>query len=323
MRIKGLFTAILFFSFAFFICSCSNSNGAEIANLSDENLREITDERENAILWTRELEAVRLTRNYKVNQMVSSKMILSPEAISFANTRRNFIYPSLDGFGSLDTSAISSEMRDFLSRTCSSISKWNLSAVKMSSAREFSLILFKYDVEHSWKSLYKKPFPEIITPSPVATEAQSQSTKTESTAADASTATTGADASNEFSQPQTESQSAETAAADKTAESEETGTNTEANESAPSSDSGNSSNSQESTASATTSDSTVSMAKGLPEPEGIFSSWLYGCPFFDEDIIEVPVRFYSSEGILDIILYVETDANFSVSQIEILRLSQK
>lgn len=235
VRINEIFYMIIFFSFAIFLFSCSNSSGAEIANLSDESLRTISDERENSILWTRELEAVRLTRNYKVNQMVSSKMSLFPEAISFANTQRNFIYPSLEGLGSLDTSAISSEMRSFLDKTCNAISKWNLSSVTMSSASEFSLILFKYDVERFWSLIYKKPFPEIIPPPPALSQEQSTENK-------------------------------------------------------------------------------------MPEPEGIFSSWLYARPFFDESTIEVPVRFYSSEGSLDIVLYVETDSSFSVSQIEIVKM---
>lgn len=221
----------VFLSTAFFF-SCSNAQSIEIAHLTDETLKNSAAQKESELLWTRELESVRLTRDYSKNIAASKNFTLSPAAMAVANTTVSSVYPSLPGFGSLDSSALSVEMLAFLDSECEHIALWQLDKVRMEQDSEFSLVLFKFDVETLWKKSFFKPFPVNLTES------------SESSAENA-------------------------------------------------------------------------------ETFRLFSGWIYGRPFFDGDTAAVPVRFEGADGMLDICLYVRTDASFCIRQIEIQNLQQK
>ena len=150
--ICAVFCILLFFS-------CSNSQSLEAANLTEETLKNAAAQKDSELLWTRELESVRLTRDYSKNVAAAKNFKLSPGAISVANTNADSVYPCLPDFGSLDNSSLSTELTAFLESFCNEIALWNLNAVKMEQDSEFSLVLFKYDVEENWLSVYGRPFP--------------------------------------------------------------------------------------------------------------------------------------------------------------------
>lgn len=71
------------------------------------------------------------------------------------------VYPSIEGFGSLDTSAISKECRTFLDSFCKSLSEGKESAFDfMKKDREYLLALFLFDAKEKWEATYSTPFPE-------------------------------------------------------------------------------------------------------------------------------------------------------------------
>lgn len=220
-----------FFEKSFFILlllsffSCSNTQIVDVASFSNETLKEISEKKDDELLWTRELESVRLTRDYSKNQATTTNFKLSPESISIANTRNQVIYPFLQDFGSLDTSSISSDLEVYLDDLCSLISQWNLESIKCDENSIFSLALFKNDVEHLWKKEFVEEFP-------------------------------------------------------------------------------------------------IFDKESLTEDNKIiiFNEWIFGQPFFSEDSIQVPIRFYCKNGSVDVKIYIKNDLNYLVEQIELQKM---
>lgn len=229
--IETVLRIVCVFLCAMFFFACSNAQGIEIAHLTDETLRTVAAQKESELLWTRELESVRLTRDYSKNIAASKDFTLSPAAMAVASTNSSSVYPSIPDFGSLDSSSLSVEMLTFLDAECENIALWQLERVKMEQDSEFSLVLFKFDVEKRWKTAFFKPFPVSMS------------------------ATAETDSENQ-------------------------------------------------------------------EPVKLFSDWIYGKPFFDGDTAAVPVRFENEDGILDVCLYVRTDASFCIRKIEIQNMRQ-
>lgn len=153
------------FSFLFIlvalIFSCSNDQNSEKFNSEESTIKQLTLERDEQLLWTRELESVRLLLDLKKTQAVSEKVFLEPLVMISANSGKNPVYPILEDFGSLDTSGISRELRAFLDEFCNNVAVWKIEALNIKSSSLYSLVLFKYDIENQWSENFSKDFPEI------------------------------------------------------------------------------------------------------------------------------------------------------------------
>lgn len=155
---KGL---ILIFSISIFLVfsSCSGSQGLETANFDKETLRGIALEKERETLWTRELESVRLLQETSEIPEIAKGIRLEPHIAAAAELSGSYIFPYLSGFGSLDTTGTSKELSEFLEKFCTSVSEWKISADFFAEDSLFSLVLFKNDVEKSWKDIFNTDFP--------------------------------------------------------------------------------------------------------------------------------------------------------------------
>lgn len=155
----------IIFSFLLILCalffSCSNDQNNDRFNSDTATIKQLTLNRDEQLLWTRELESVRLLLDLKKNQSVSEKIFLEPVVMISANTGKNPIYPILEDFGSLDTSGITKELRVFLDEFCNNVASWKTDALNIKSSSLFSLILFKYDLESKWSENFGVSFPEI------------------------------------------------------------------------------------------------------------------------------------------------------------------
>lgn len=206
------------FIILFSLFSCSHSQNGEIVYLNEETLRSVTEEKEKSLQWTRELESVRLLRDISKNEAVSENIKINSEVLCVRDSSfsAGTVYPFLPGFGSLDTSGMTAEYREFLESFCSSVAEWKMPEDKFEEGFLFSLALFKYDIENGWETFFGKEFP---------------------------------------------------------------------------------------------SDSDV-----FP----VFSAWIFGEPFFDEENIQTPVRFYCADGSVDVLLFSGNDG-FRMNQIMIQR----
>ncbi|MDE5898227.1 MAG: hypothetical protein K2H09_03055 [Treponemataceae bacterium] len=144
---------------AAYFAACSNGQNAEISYINDETIRSAADAKEGATLWTRELESVRLLRDIAKAPFAADTVSLSPTSVAAADVGRPFIFPRLPGFGSLDTTLLSTELADFLNAFCASAAKWQFSAAQFEPEALFSLILFRHDVQTAWQDKFGVPFP--------------------------------------------------------------------------------------------------------------------------------------------------------------------
>lgn len=159
MNKKSFLSATVLSLLMFLLFSaCSNGSSIDLSSGSEENLKQIAAKRESSLLWTRELESIRLTREINTVSAVSSNLKLSPEVIIVSSSDRTPLFPVLDSFGSLDTTGITSDLKTFLDGFSESVIKWKLEISMMNQASAFSLILFKNDVESAWKEKMGIPF---------------------------------------------------------------------------------------------------------------------------------------------------------------------
>lgn len=156
---KLVFFLLILQFFLFFSCSSGQSSEKII---SDEvSLKVLSQNREQELLWTRELESVRLLLDTKKNQVVADNIKLEPLVMTGTVSGKSPVYPYLDGFGSLDTTSISREMRAFLDETFKTLSLWQVQSLKMQENSIFSAVLFKYDVENLWQNQFGEKFPLV------------------------------------------------------------------------------------------------------------------------------------------------------------------
>lgn len=138
--------------------SCSSDSSIDLSSGSEETLRQLAAKKEEEMLWTRELESVRLTKEINTSSKVSTNIKLSPEIYAVSNSDFLPIYPSLSGFGSLDTTEINSELKNFLVKFADSVCSWKLDSSLVKESSVFSLVIFKNDVENNWESFFGKKF---------------------------------------------------------------------------------------------------------------------------------------------------------------------
>lgn len=140
--------------------SCSNSHSAELTYTDELTLKEITGSIDQKLIWTRELEGVRLIFDIRKNSSAgnNSNIRLNPDSMCVITSDSKMIYPILEGFGSLDNSAISSELSDFLKEFCNMICKWEFKGEVFEDDCLFTVVLFKNDIENLWKNVTGKEF---------------------------------------------------------------------------------------------------------------------------------------------------------------------
>ena len=76
-----------------------------------------------------------------------------------SSTDEEPVYPSLDGFGSLDSTKISPEVKKIVDSFAQNVISWNFDESLIQKNSIFSLAMFKYDVESGWKNNFNEDFP--------------------------------------------------------------------------------------------------------------------------------------------------------------------
>lgn len=160
MKVSKVFITAFLVSLFMIFFSCNNNVPIDLSSGSDETLRQAALRREQSLMWAREIESVRLTRDITTSPVISKNVKFSPEVFAVSSDDYQPVYPGLEGFGSLDTSEITQELSVFLEKVAASIASWPLDSKYMEKDSLFSLILFKSDVEKSWKNEFGNSFPE-------------------------------------------------------------------------------------------------------------------------------------------------------------------
>lgn len=142
------FFSVFLLSLTFFIFSCSNNSDDKIQTEEFETLKEETQSISAKITWTDELESGRLTDKLKNPEGIGNKVKASVlSVVSKKETDPKFIYPSLEGFGSLDTSLIPLNLKSEVLKFCGAFSK-NQDLTSLTRKESlYNLALFYYDFD--------------------------------------------------------------------------------------------------------------------------------------------------------------------------------
>ncbi|MCK9170907.1 MAG: hypothetical protein M0P01_10885 [Treponema sp.] len=155
--------SILFilFSCAFvLIVSCANGHTAVLTDSNGDTLRSRADNEDKEILWTRELESMRLVQNITTGDGVDNAVKLTPQSIIASSVVPVPVYPAVDGFGSVDTSLISPELKTALESACGTISAQKSADPLMADGCLYSYVLFLSDLKTGWKEKFGEDIPD-------------------------------------------------------------------------------------------------------------------------------------------------------------------
>lgn len=164
---KNIFSKSLFFlALVLMLFSCSNNSGVQYTINIEDSLKDISDQKEIEMTWTKELESVRLVRDVSKYPSVAANVKISPEVMAVSISDNPPIFPLLDGFGSLDVTLISSDLYVFLDNFCDKLKEWQFDESLMDESAIPSVLIFKYDIEQLWQTdvrllndkIYGEPF---------------------------------------------------------------------------------------------------------------------------------------------------------------------
>ncbi|MBM7022347.1 hypothetical protein [Treponema sp. Marseille-Q4523] len=147
----------------FFAASCSD-NQAVIASDTGETLRAKAAVKDEDALWTREVEKERLVRTIETNEVLSSSVKLSPESLIASLSSSETVYPCIQGFASLDTTLMSSELKSALDAFVSALSRNESADASFAPENLFSYVFFLSDLKSGWKTHFALDFPDAQTP---------------------------------------------------------------------------------------------------------------------------------------------------------------
>lgn len=154
--LKCIFLLLIFIS-------CSANNEEIIKYNMDENLHTIVSQKNEELIWTRELESVRLLKDTKKMEGVASSVKLSKNVVIASENLYPKIYPYLEGFGSLDTTLVSADLDKLLKTFASSLCFGVFDESLFNSQAVVSFVLFQNDLKNLWKELFKQDMPTFPT----------------------------------------------------------------------------------------------------------------------------------------------------------------
>ncbi len=150
---------ILFFCALFSVFSCANGTAAAFTDSSGDTLRTEADKKDAEILWTRELESMRLVQDISTADAVDKAVKLTPQSVAASSSVPSSVYPFIDGFGSLDTSFIQQDLRTALDTACATVSSQQSADSLMADGCLFSYVLFLDDLKTGWKQTFGEDLP--------------------------------------------------------------------------------------------------------------------------------------------------------------------
>ena len=100
-------------------------------------------------------------KRYKKMEGVASSVKLSKNVVIASENNYPKIYPYLEGFGSLDTTLVSSDLDKLLKTFASSLSFGVFDESLFNPQAVFSFVLFQNDLKNLWKELFKQDMPSF------------------------------------------------------------------------------------------------------------------------------------------------------------------
>lgn len=143
------------------LMSCSMSGdeeeGAEAA--SNTTLRAEAEAKRRDAAWASPLENGHLNADIHSNGKVSKDIDATPEVAAVSNASFDALYPYIKSFGSLDDSAITSEVRNVLDGFCAAVNGKKDITPFMAEGMEHLSLFFKDDLEKALYPFTPNPYP--------------------------------------------------------------------------------------------------------------------------------------------------------------------
>lgn len=156
---KKSIACILFFCALFSVLSCANGTTAVFTDSAGDTLRAKADKKDTEILWTRELESMRLVQDISTTDAVDKAVKLTPQSVIASSSVPPSVYPFIDGFGSLDTSFIPQDLKASLDTACAAVSSQQSADSLMADGCLYSYVLFLADLKTGWKQTFGGDLP--------------------------------------------------------------------------------------------------------------------------------------------------------------------
>lgn len=133
--------------FVFFLVSCSNAQ-INVLTSQEDTLRSALNDKSNKTIWTKEIEADRLSVKLNSNISVINKDIVSPQMLSSIKDLQGPVYPEIKNFANLDCTSMNKTLLSTIDDFCKQISKStdNLESFFVSEYF-FNYVFFKTDFE--------------------------------------------------------------------------------------------------------------------------------------------------------------------------------
>lgn len=240
MRIsKSLFISFI----TIFLFACSNNSESKLSYTDVETVKNYIQSMEVEVSWTKELEPDKLEEKTEPEDRLGEGLQYNKNTILVLPDYKQSVYPSLEDFGSLNTSVMSDIQNKTITGVCSALATnvYNGPESFFQNKYQFNLFFFRKELIENWKVNFEEDFP--VKPEDFDLKKSEKPEEVE-----------GEDSAEE---PQ------------------------------------------------------------LPDP--IFNNWIIGEPFNGEGIAEIPVRFFSKKGSVDVTIYMNPNSENSIFQITINR----
>lgn len=144
MKKAFLYVALIF---VFFLVSCSNAQ-INVLTSQEDTLRSALNDKSNKTIWTKEIEADRLSVKLNSNISVINKDIVSPQMLGSIKDLQGPVYPEIKNFANLDCTSMNKTLLSTIDDFCKQISKStdNLESFFVSEYF-FNYVFFKTDFE--------------------------------------------------------------------------------------------------------------------------------------------------------------------------------
>ena len=144
MKKAFLYAALIF---VFFLISCSNAQ-INVLTSQEDTLRSALNDKSNKTIWTKEIEADRLSVKLNSNISVINKDIVSPQMLGSIKDLQGPVYPEIKNFANLDCTSMNKTLLSTMDDFCKQISKStdNLESFFVSEYF-FNYVFFKTDFE--------------------------------------------------------------------------------------------------------------------------------------------------------------------------------
>lgn len=149
----------LIFCLAFF--SCSNEQVLKVNLTEQDTLKTFLEDKENETNWNEEIEGSRLSQKIVPDaSLISSEVSMTVQTASVTKNYNAELYPWLENFGSLDTTALSKADLKFVNDFITSLSEnfYNGPETFFKSEYQFNYEFFKNDFLALWKSKFNEDF---------------------------------------------------------------------------------------------------------------------------------------------------------------------